>query len=189
MLLITRFLTEIEQGYYYTMFSLVALQIVFELGFFFVVLQLAAHECAQLSFGLNGRVEGDPAAHSRLASVLQRVVRWYSVMAVLMVAILLPAGLYFFSRHQAQGTLVTWKAPWCALVIATGLTFQIDPVFSFLEGCGFISYVACMRLGQTVLASFLAWTAIATHHGLYAPAMVIRGAGRGRTDIFHLRPG
>jgi len=51
---IARFLTPSEQGYYYTFNSLVALQIVFELGFSFVILQLAAHERAQLSF-LPGR--------------------------------------------------------------------------------------------------------------------------------------
>jgi len=47
-LLIVRFLSPIEQGYYYTLLSLVALQMVFELGFSFVVQQLAAHECIHL---------------------------------------------------------------------------------------------------------------------------------------------
>ena len=44
-LLIVRFLSPVEQGYYYTLLSLVALQAVFELGFSFVIQQLAAHEC------------------------------------------------------------------------------------------------------------------------------------------------
>ena len=43
-LLIVHFLTPVQQGYYYTLLSFVALQIVFELGFSFVILQLAAHE-------------------------------------------------------------------------------------------------------------------------------------------------
>src|SRR6201993_2196971 len=46
--LIARFLSPSEQGYYYTFGSLVALQIVFELGFSFVILQLAAHESSRL---------------------------------------------------------------------------------------------------------------------------------------------
>ena len=45
-LLIVHFLTPAEQGYYYTLWSLVALQSVFELGFSFVILQVAAHERA-----------------------------------------------------------------------------------------------------------------------------------------------
>jgi hypothetical protein len=44
--LIARFLSPAEQGYYYTFGSLLALQIVFELGFSFVILQMASHERA-----------------------------------------------------------------------------------------------------------------------------------------------
>jgi len=174
-LLIARFLTPNEQGYYYTFFSLVALQIVFELGFSFVVTQLAAHERAQLTFTPDGRVEGNSVVHSRLASVLQKSIRWYSVAAVLMAATLLPAGLHFFGTHQHAGVAVAWKSPWCLLVVAAALTFQMDPVFAFVEGCGFVLQIARMRLVQALLGSLLAWAAMATHHGLYSPAMVILG--------------
>ena len=174
-LLIARFLTPNEQGYYYTFSSLVALQIIFELGFSFVVLQLAAHERAQLTFLPDGRVEGNPVAHARLASVLQMSVRWYSIAGLLMAAALLPAGIHFFGVHQPAGLVVVWRLPWCLLVVAAMLAFQIDPVFSFLEGCGYITQVAHRRLIQAVLGSLLAWAALITHHGLYSPAMVILG--------------
>ncbi len=174
-LLIARYLTAREQGYYFTFSSLVALQIVFELGFSFVILQLAAHERAQLTFLPDGRVEGSAIAYSRLASVLQKSVRWYSVAGVLMAAALLPAGLLFFSSHQPGSSDIHWKLPWCLLVIAASLTFQLDPVFSFLEGCGSVLQVAQMRLGQAMLGSMLAWTAMALHRGLFSPAMMILG--------------
>jgi len=175
-LLITRFLSPPEQGYYYTFASLVALQIVFELGFSFVILQLAAHERAQLTFHPDGSVEGDPVACSRLASILQKSVRWYSVAALIMLICLMPAGLYFFATHQhGNATTIAWRLPWCLLVLAASITFQIDPVFSFIEGCGSVAEVARMRLSQAVLGSVLAWTAMALHHGLYSPAMMILG--------------
>ncbi len=174
-LLIAPYLTPNEQGYYYPFYSLVALQIVFELGFSFVIRQLAAHERASLTFLPDGGVQGDAVAHSRLASVLQKAVRWYVGAGLLMALALIPAGFVFFESHQAAGATVAWKAPWCLLVIAAMLAFQIDPVFSFLEGCGFIAEVAQRRLTQAVLGSFLAWGAMLTHHGLYSPAMVILG--------------
>src|SRR5450631_2953866 len=59
-LLIARFLSPSEQGYYYTFSSLVALQVVFELGFAFVILQLAAHERAHLVVAVDGSITGDP---------------------------------------------------------------------------------------------------------------------------------
>jgi O-antigen/teichoic acid export membrane protein len=174
-LLIARYLTPKEQGYYYTFYSLVALQIVFELGFSFVILQLAAHERASLTFSPDGGVQGDTIAHSRLASVLQKAVRWYFVAGLLMAVVLIPAGFAFFEAHQTAGATVAWKEPWYLLVIAAMLAFQIDPVFSFLEGCGFIAEVAQRRLTQAVLGSLLAWTAMLTHHGLFSPALVILG--------------
>jgi hypothetical protein len=145
------------------------------LGFSLVVLQLTAHERALLTFFPDGSVEGNAVAHSRVASILQKSVRWYSVAALLMVVTVLPAGLYFFGMHQQPGTVIQWKAPWCVVAMAVALTFQLNPVFSFLEGCGFITHVARMRLGQAMLGSSLAWTALVTYHGLFAPAMVFVG--------------
>jgi len=174
-LLIARYLSPSEQGYYYTFYSLVALQIIFELGFSFVVLQLAAHERAHLTFLPDGSIGGNEASHSRLASVLQKSVRWYSVAAMLMAVVVLPSGFYFFLTNHHANTYVAWKLPWTLVVLAASLTFQIDPVFSFLEGCGSVSQVARMRLGQAILGSLLAWTAMVTHHGMFSPALMICG--------------
>ena len=80
--LIARFLSPAEQGYYYTYASLIALQMVFELGFSQVVMQLASHERAHLSIGPDGSVTGTETAHARLASVLQFSVRWYGAGAI-----------------------------------------------------------------------------------------------------------
>src|ERR1700684_1583487 len=82
--LIARFLSPAQQGYYYTFASLVALQIVFELGFSFVILQMASHERAELSISSDYEISGAPIAHARLASVVQKSVRWYSLAAVVM---------------------------------------------------------------------------------------------------------
>ncbi len=174
-LLIAHFLTPAQQGYYYTFSSLVALQVVFELGFSFVILQLAAHECAHLQIQGDGSIVGDRVAHSRLASVLQKAVRWYTVGAILMAAALLPVGYHFFLVHSQSGVPVSWQPPWIAVVLATTLTFQMDPLFAFIEGCGRIHQVARMRFTQAIVGSLMAWTALSLHHGLFAPAMIISG--------------
>lgn len=173
LLFIARFLSLTEQGYYYTFSSLVQIQVVFELGFSFVILQLAAHEISGLSVLSTGDLAGDPATHSRLASILQKSVRWYSVAAVLMGSVLLFSGFHFFSAHA--GTPVAWKLPWICIVLVAVLTFQMDPVFSFLEGCGFVAEVARMRLVQAISGTVLAWLLLTNHKGLFAPAAVIAG--------------
>jgi O-antigen/teichoic acid export membrane protein len=173
--LIAHFLSPAEQGYYYTFGSLVALQIVFELGFSFVIQQMASHERAMLTISSDHQISGNPISHARLASVLQKSVRWYSAAAVFMAAFLIFAGLHFFGRHTQGIASVEWKTPWCCVALAATLTFQIDPLLAFLEGCGYVANVARLRFAQAITGSVLAWLALITHHGLFAPAMLILG--------------
>jgi len=173
--LIARFLSPSEQGYYYTFGSLVAIQMIFELGFSFVILQMASHERARLSISADYEIIGDPVAHARLASVIQKSVRWYSVAAVLLAATLVPVGFHFFSTHQHAAPTVFWRFPWVIAALMAALNFQIDPLLSFLEGCGYVTSVARLRFMQSVAGSLLAWCALASHHGLFAPSMMLLG--------------
>jgi hypothetical protein len=175
-LLIVRFLTPVEQGYYYTLLSLVSLQVVFEMGFSFVIQQLAAHECIHLEIKADGSVSGLPAAHQRLASALQLSVRWYTVAALAMGLILAPLGMLFFARHAGQaGAQVAWQAPWLTAVAASMAGLWCVPFYAFVEGCGEVRAVALMRLRQAVAVAVLAWSAMLLHCGLYAPALAIVG--------------
>jgi hypothetical protein len=173
--LIAHFLTPAQQGYYYVFGSLVALQIVFELGFSFVILQLASHERAHLTISVDDEIAGDHIAHARLASVLQKAVRWYTSAAVLLAVFLIIAGSHFFATHNQADATVHWRLAWYVTAIAAAITFQIDPVLSFMEGCGFVAKVARVRFGQAALGNVLAWLALISHHGLFTPAMVITG--------------
>jgi len=173
--LIAHFMSPAEQGYYYTFGSLIALQIVFELGFSFVIMQVASHERAHLVFSPGGRISGNAASHARLASVLQKTIRWYTSAAVLLAVFLLTAGSHFFARHHHAGDNVAWHFPWYAAALSATVTFQIDPILSFMEGCGFVPNVARLRFAQAVTGSSLAWLALGVHHGLFAPAMIIFG--------------
>lgn len=173
--LIARFLSSAEQGYYYTFGSLIALQIVFELGFTFVILQMASHERAHLTISPEGLVSGDDVAHDRLASVLQKTVRWYTYAAIMMAIFLLTVGSHFFTAHQHPHDSIAWRFPWYAAALAAVFTFQLDPILSFMEGCGFVANIARVRLVQAIVGSVLAWSSLVAHHGLFAPAMIIVG--------------
>jgi hypothetical protein len=176
-LLIVHFLSASQQGYYYALWSLVALQSVFELGFSFVILQVAAHERALLEFHVDGSITGNEAAHFRLASLLQRAVRWYTSAAVVMGIVLLVGGMRFFALHQEPQAPQMWVVPLRVTVLACAITFSIGPVLSFLEGCGQVAQVARMRFFQSIVSVSAAWTAMLSHHGLFAPAMVLLGQG------------
>jgi hypothetical protein len=174
-LLILHFLPLPVQGYYYALWSVVALQSVFELGFSFVILQVAAHERVHLEFHPGGAISGDPVAHMRLASLLQRTVRWYSTACLLMGAAMLIGGMQFFRLHQLPGHPLLWLWPLRMTVLACMIIFALGPVLSFLEGCGQVATVARTRFFQSAVSALAAWTAMMTQHGLYAPALVLLG--------------
>ena len=50
-LLVTKFFSLEEQGFYYTFASILALQVFFELGLAFVIMQFSSHEFATLAWG------------------------------------------------------------------------------------------------------------------------------------------
>jgi len=172
-LLIVRFLSKVEQGYYYTLFSLVNLQVIFELGFSFVILQLAAHEAVHLTFHRDGGIEGDCTAHARLVAILHKTLRWDSVASIVMLATLIPAGVAFFHRNSRGGESAVWLGPWLVAGLAMVMLFILNPFISFLEGCGQVRQVAQMRLGQAILTVVLSWGALVMHRGLYAPAGIV----------------
>jgi hypothetical protein len=171
-LLILRFLSPIEQGYYYTLLSLTALQTIFELGFSFVILQLAAHEAVLLTLHPDGRIEGDERAHARLASVLQLTLRWYSRAAIALAVVVLPIGVAFFSRQDRAAGHVAWMGPWVTAILALSGTFLLTPFYSFLEGCNQVRAVARLRMLQSLTVLAIAWASIASGHGLYSCALV-----------------
>ena len=166
--LLTRFLTPIEQGFYYTFNSVLALQVFFELGLTFVILQFASHERAQLEWTPARTLTGDPRAKARLASLLRISLVWYAVMAALMMATLLPAGLEFFGAHAPAHAAVRWQWPWAWVVLVSGGMLAASPLYAVLEGCGLVAEVAARQLVQNVLTSLLLWLALSRHWALFA---------------------
>jgi hypothetical protein len=134
-LLIVRFLTPIEQGYYYTLLSLVSLQVVFEMGFSFVIQQLAAHECVHLEIAGGWQRErpacrpsaaGLGASSSACAGTRWPPWRWVSILA--------PLGMLFFARHagQAGAAQVAWQADPGSLAVAASMAgLWCVPFYSF----------------------------------------------------------
>lgn len=175
-LLIIRFMSPVEQGYYYTLLSLAALQVIFELGFSFVILQMAAHESASLAFLPDGRMEGDTLAIARLSSLLQITIKWYLRAAIALSGILLPLGILFFHAKSDPGTHVAWLGPWISAVLSLSINFLLTPIYSFIEGCNQVREAAKLRMWQALAVLASSWGAVASGHGLYACACVNLGS-------------
>jgi hypothetical protein len=166
--LIGRFLQPEEQGFYYTFGSVIALNIFFELGLTYVLLQFASHEKANLEWTSLGTLTGSEVAKMRLGALLKLALRWYSVAAVLVLLLVLPAGLFFFSRNSAPTAAIAWRTPWIWLATVSALNLLVAPLFAILEGCGKISQIASIRVGQSVIANLGLWLTLLCHGALFA---------------------
>lgn len=170
LLFVAKYLTPGEQGYYYTFASLIALQILFELGMSIVVVQFASHEMAHLSWVEMDMLEGDAIAKSRLRSLTALILKWYSTISVLIVLLILPIGWVFLAVDQQ--TTINWQFSWILLVITAAANIFLMPFLSLLEGCGRVTEVARLRIYQSVIGSLAAWVLLAYGGGLLAlPAM------------------
>jgi hypothetical protein len=173
--LITLFFTPELQGYYYTFGSVVALQALLELGFSQCIVQFASHEFVRLRFSPGGRIEGEEAAKSRLISLGRLAVKWYAVMAVLLVLGVGLGGELFFSIKP--GTGISWQKPWWLLCLATGLNLTLLPVVSLLEGCNQLAFVYGLRTIVAVGSSLAMWAALSGGAGLYSGALTALAGG------------
>ncbi|MDD3945200.1 MAG: hypothetical protein PHS38_10865 [Bacteroidales bacterium] len=164
---ISRFLSGIEQGFYYTFGSIVAIQVFFELGFTGIITQYVAHEFSHLRFLNNGLIEQDEKYKSRLASLLRFCVKWYTVISGLLFIALLIVGFVFFNKYQEGGDLTSWKIPWIVLSIGTIIKLFQSPFNSFLMGLGKVKEMSKISFFQQLITPFIMWIGFIYDFKLY----------------------
>lgn len=126
LIIASRFSKE-QQGFYYTISSLLALQIFFELGLVTVLAQFASHEFAHLTWGAKGRIEGDPIARERLIDLLCKATKWFGIAALLLIVVLVPAGIVFLNQQDVSATDFSWRLPWILAVCGIAVNLLIVP--------------------------------------------------------------
>jgi hypothetical protein len=175
LIIASRFSKE-QQGFYYTISSLLALQIFFELGLVTVLAQFASHEFAHLSWGEKGRIEGDPVARERLIDLLCKATKWLGVAALLLVVVLVPAGLFFLKQQTGLVTDFSWRLPWILAVCGTAMNLMIVPFFAVVMGSGDVVTVNHREMMGAVVSSFICWSVIGLHGGLFAVFAITTGS-------------
>lgn len=156
-LFVARYLTGVEQGFYYTFGSIVAIQVFFELGLNGIITQYVAHEASHLQWKDSKTLVGEQKYLSRLSSLLHFSIKWYSCFAFVLLVTLIIAGFVFFTKYQVSAENVIWKRPWILLAIGTSINLLIAPILAFLEGLGKVKEVAKIRLCQQCVGLIIVW--------------------------------
>ncbi|CNE91747.1 MULTISPECIES: hypothetical protein [Yersinia] len=148
--LIPLYLTAPEQGYFFTFASLIAMQVFFELGFNYVVVQFIGHEMAHVTINNSGSLEGNSNSISRIYSLISLLKRWYTVISLAFFVAVFFAGFYFF-KHNGSLAVHDWLPGWALLVFFSSINLFISPFLAVLEGMGFVGQVATIRLIQSIV--------------------------------------
>ncbi len=165
-LLLAEFLSGPERGYLGTFGSLVGLQMFFDLGLGIVTLQCISHEAGHLHWAADGTLAGDPAAKSRLASLLRQSLYWYGAIAAVLVIVLLPAGWFFFAAND-DGS-IAWRLPWVWTVLVTMAGLVTIPPVMLIAGCGRVADTVRLTGLQRVATNGVQWLALAAGGALLA---------------------
>lgn len=166
-LCVALFLSPEGQGYYYTFFSLIALQIIAELGINITVVQFASHEYSRLRWD-GAILTGDPSALARLRSLLGFLIAWFTVAAVVFVIVALPLGLLILSPNGIDPGDFDVRNPWIILTFLCAIALPVSAALSLAEGLGLLVSVSQVRLMQAIASAISTWSSLWTGFHLYA---------------------
>jgi hypothetical protein len=187
MILIAYNLTSVEQGYYYTFASLLALQVFFELGLVTVLAQFVSHEFVSLSWGADGEIIGDESRKNRVLDILGKSLKWYSVCSIFLIMTLSFAGYLFFRNEPSH--YVSWEFPWFLAVVGVGLNLLIIPFYGVISGSGDVASVNFRELIGGIIGSLLGWTVLVLGGELYAiPAVTFANISVGLLYLLKNKP-
>lgn len=164
---IATFLSKEEQGFYYTFGSLLAIQVFFELGLTGILTQYVAHESAHLKIKENGIIVGEEKYLSRLASLLHFSVKWYGIIALLYILIIVLVGLLFFYKYDNSNNIISWKFPWILICIGSSIGLFLSPFSSILMGLGKVKEMSKIGFYQQFIIPIATWIGFICGFKLY----------------------
>ena len=165
-LFIGKYLSPVQQGFYFTFSNIISLSIFLELGLGTILTQFASHEFAYLNWQ-KGKLEGAGHSLNRLLSLGRKTFIWYTVMSACFAVIIIPVGINFFKGDHPE---VHYVAPWIFLVFFSASNLILYAFTSVLEGCGKVSDVQLMKLVQSLLGNVCIWMLLLSGMGLFAAA-------------------
>lgn len=164
---ISTFLTGVEQGFYYTFGSILALQVFFELGLTGIMTQFVAHEVSHLTLNEQSEYDGEYRYKSRLASLIRFCVKWYSILALVVFGFLLVVGYVYFSRYGYEHKDIHWQTPWLLICIGTAIKLFQSPFNSILNGIGKVKEMSKVGFWQQIILPSTSWLGLVCGLKLY----------------------
>lgn len=162
---VATYLSQIEQGYYYTLNSLIALQVFFELGFSYVIVQKTSSLFSIWNASNDESVRED--SFRNISSFFYYIIQWFLGCGVLLIVVLVVVGKLFFSK-DTSGVVSSLHSLWYLLVVLTSVNLILTALLSFFEGFGKAIIVYRIKLFQNIVSQIVLWTSIFFDTGIYS---------------------
>lgn len=164
---VSTFLTGVEQGFYFTFGSLLAMQVFFELGLTGIMTQYVAHEASHIIINDDGFFEGDSAYISRLASLIRFCIKWYSVISIITFVFLTIIGFVYFSHYEISHSDISWRIPWLLICLGTSVKMIQSPFISIFKGLGKMEQMCKITFYQQLIIPLFTWVGLVCGLKLY----------------------
>jgi O-antigen/teichoic acid export membrane protein len=170
LILITKFLSPTDQGWYYTFSSFAALYTLFDFGLSTTLIQISSHLFAKVQWSSNGLPDGKNSRN--IICFIRQSASIYLKISLLFFIVILPLGILLFrsSSNSISPNNYDWLPPWIFLAFATSLNFMTLPFTSILEGSGRTKEIFSLRLINNLIGSILSWVLLILGFNLLAVA-------------------
>lgn len=158
LLFISKNLNSEQIGFYYTFFSLVAMQQLAELGLGHTLRQFIAH-----AYKIeNGMWISESKA--KIKGYVSFGFKWFAVVALFLILVVAPAGWFYYSDYT--GT-VNWLSPWLMLIGVSALVTSLIPIQILLDATQNQKRVYQAQSVSALVNSIAIWVLISLGAGLY----------------------
>lgn len=168
--MVAHFLSAEEQGYFYTMGSLLSSYVIFDLGLSSVILRRSSQICHGVPIN-----KLEKRKKNEFNKFAVWTIKFYLKTAGFAVITLLLIGLYILSRNNITSQELDWKLPWIFIVIMVSVNMPTIGFLSMLEGSGAVSETYTLRITHYLIGGILTWLLIISGKGLFAQAMPFFG--------------
>ena len=171
-LLISKFVSQQEQGFYFTFLSLVAIQALFELGLTYTVTQFIAHEMVGVTITLEKNMDGPQRSLLRMGMIFRGSLKFFVLASFTFVLVSLASGYYVFSESSGKEYEINWILPYLLLTLFTAVKLLVTWFEGVLEGIGDVSEVALARIKSSIGGSVSLWYFLWNDEGLFGLAIM-----------------
>ncbi|WP_421241572.1 hypothetical protein [Aeromonas enteropelogenes] len=158
LLFISKNLNSEQIGFYYTFFSLVAMQQLAELGLGHTLKQFIAH-AYKLEYDTWTR-----ESKAKIKAYISFGFKWFTAVSLFLIVIVAPAGWFYYSDYSGA---VNWQSPWLMLISVSAIITLLIPVQILLDATQNQKRVYQAQSISALVNSVAIWVMVSQGAGLY----------------------